>query len=131
MKSVILILFCFSVYTANSQIKKKSFSTDHYASVTTKFNSCSSLSTEDQKNTEHSDFSILPNPVKGDFLKVVFPKSIKKTEVFILDLSGKRIKQLKISVDKPKVFIGDLSKGLYLIQLKTLSTKKTFKIIKE
>ncbi|WP_083629696.1 T9SS type A sorting domain-containing protein [Tenacibaculum agarivorans] len=99
--------------------------------MTTKFNSCSSLSIEDQKSIENSDFSILSNPVKGDFLQVVFPKSIKKTDAFILDLSGKKIKQLKISVDKPKVFIGSLSKGLYLIQLKTLSTKKTFKIIKE
>ncbi|MBD8084413.1 BspA family leucine-rich repeat surface protein [Chryseobacterium caseinilyticum] len=83
----------------------------------------SALSTQD--NVLESDFSIYPNPA-SDF---IYFKNIKDGVSYIIfDNSGRIV--LQNNLDKNQIDVRILMKGNYIIQLKTKSSVKNFKLIK-
>ena len=85
------------------------------------------LSTNEIKK---NDFKIYPNPV-DDFLTLENP-NLKITEILVVDMQGKILLQQPISSSQKKLDLKNLSKGVYIIQLK--SNNKIFhfeKIIKK
>lgn len=88
----------------------------------------SSLSVSD--NTKEPQISFYPNPVVNTL--TIEMQTGDYNQYTLLDVSGKVIKEAKIQSDvsEEKLNVSDLSKGVYLINLKGLKSK-TFKFIKE
>ena len=79
------------------------------------------LSTKDFSKDEKISF--YPNPVKSD---INFSETM--SEVNILDLNGKMLKTVK---NTNTLSVENLSKGVYLLEIKTLNDKKNItKMIK-
>ena len=69
------------------------------------------LSTSDTKTAV---FKLYPNPVEKEFL-IDLPNQEQIKSITIYELSGKKILEKK----KKKVFVQQLSKGVYLIKIET------------
>lgn len=87
---------------------------------------------EPSLETDHSDepnnFSYSPNPVK-DFLTLSNNYEIQKVE--ILNLVGQKISSTVFNSNEIKIDMSSLSKGIYLLNVFSVSSTKTIKIIKE
>ncbi|WP_075343553.1 T9SS type A sorting domain-containing protein [Tenacibaculum agarivorans] len=134
------VLLSFLTVGATAQVKErvslvtqqfKTSTTDHSVVINTEFVSCKSLSVEDVENPNDLRFQVLPNPIKGGYCEIKFPNSYQKAKVVIIETSGKVLHEVEVSVNQPKVFVGDLAKGFYILQLKARGQKAIFKIIKE
>ncbi len=77
-------------------------------------------------NFEISDFEIAPNPA-NDFVKILSNEKIESFE--ILDLQGKIV--LKDKISNNLVDVSQLSKGIYLIKIKSNDKSGIRKLIKE
>ncbi|WP_027381554.1 T9SS type A sorting domain-containing protein [Chryseobacterium daeguense] len=70
---------------------------------------------------------VYPNPVK-DMFKINNPEKIKISNVEIIDISGKIIKNLKASEEYN---VSDLPKGNYILKIKSSEATKITKLIKQ
>jgi hypothetical protein len=78
-------------------------------------------------NTAKSQMSVYPNPMK-DILNISAADK-KVSEVSIYSIDGKLVKSVKENVSN--VNVNSLSKGVYIVKVKTSDSEKSFKVIKE
>ncbi|MCB0559326.1 MAG: T9SS type A sorting domain-containing protein [Lewinellaceae bacterium] len=91
-----LLLFVFSLSVAYSQT---SFS--------------DRLSIKSSNNKEKVDLQIFPNPA-ADYISVTKNEVVKQVTVF--NLVGRQMKSFE-AIDGEKYYVGDLPRGMYLVQL--------------
>lgn len=72
-------------------------------------------------------FQIVPNPASTT-LQISGMKS-EKTQVEILDLTGKLIKNFKVVIDKQNLDLTGIAKGIYIIKIKTNNYEETKNLI--
>ncbi len=117
-------------FAQNQQNREKK--SDHSVTVKTVFSSsCKTLSTSEEEIVHVEGFSIYPNPVEGDFFTIKIPVKYTKVIAKVFSLSGKLVRKVKLSESEERIFVGDLSKGLYVVKLLTEREAFNFKIIKE
>jgi len=73
------------------------------------------------------DCIVYPNPIL-DVLNIKAKEKI--TEVFVFREDGRQLLQIFPQKEKYKITTSSWSKGVYLIQIKTLNFSKTYKLIK-
>ena len=98
--------------------------TDGNMSIT--FGNCSSLTLSTIYNT-FENLSVYPNPVV-DEVNISAATSIDQVRVF--DLVGRMVKQATPSSSNFSLDVADLSKGVYMVQLKAGDKEATTKLIK-
>ena len=141
-KNQFLVFFSFVALATTAQVKNKKSTkeiaqlrgrtTDHSIFLNTAFNSsCGTLSNSDESNIDSIKFKVVPNPIKGDYFEIKMPSRITKVKVKIASISGQIIKEKEVFRSDSKVFVGDLAKGLYLVQINTGVEELTLKIIKK
>jgi hypothetical protein len=84
-------------------------------------------------NELNQDFEInvYPNPTSG-FIYLSLPTSNKETYILTLyDNTGKRISINEISNSQASLYVGNLSIGIYLLNIKSRMINKTVRIIIE
>jgi hypothetical protein len=90
-------------------------------------------STEEESNTElsqnRSNITIYPNPA-SDVINIE-NQSMELLNISVFDLSGKQVKSLDSSSNQVSVKIDDLSKGVYLVTVKSATQSNTVKITKK
>jgi hypothetical protein len=76
-------------------------------------------------------FSVLPNPAK-DIVTITNKENLSITEVVVLDLNGKVLKNVKYSsVSDAQLNVSDLSSGIYIMNIVSDKNIETKKLIKE
>ncbi len=74
---------------------------------------------------------LYPNPV-NNILTVDLPNTSAVKQLILTDVSGRTVYQLdKISSNKLQINLTNFSNGLYLLKLKSATTSKIFKVIKD
>ena len=76
--------------------------------------------------------AIYPNPA-SDFVKLSFPEKLNNTVVTVYDLSGKQLIQTKLNdaAEEGIININQLSKGAYILNIKSEGKNWSKKLIKE
>ncbi len=85
------------------------------------------LSIDDFEKT--NTISIYPNPAKA-FVYVKVPLNKNKLTITFFNVLGKRVLQRSISATNNQIDVSSLSKGIYIINVKSKSKAKSFKFIK-
>ncbi|MFD2824023.1 endonuclease [Lacinutrix iliipiscaria] len=75
-----------------------------------------------------NEIKMFPNPVKGQLLNIHTQKDL---QVDIYDILGKRILKSNVSANNNKLNVSSLSKGVYLVRLKSNDGVITKKLIKQ
>jgi hypothetical protein len=73
-------------------------------------------------------FNYYPNPVKNT-LKLNYSKEISSAK--IINMIGQTISEKKINAKETEIEMSNLARGTYLIEVNSLDSSKTFKVIKE
>lgn len=94
---------------------------------TTAQNRWSTLSTN---NIAKLDFSIYPNPVTGNTLKISTNNTSTELEVEIYNIIGASVFKQKLNNNSKEINIGNLNKGIYLVKLQSETGSVTKKLIK-
>src|SRR5690606_4198981 len=74
------------------------------------------------------DISLLPNPAT-DFLTIQNKSNINLHNISIFNLTGKRVKDIKLSENTTHIDISDLSPGVYVVEVIGDTTSTTQKLI--
>lgn len=77
---------------------------------------------------KNENFILYPNPV-ADYLSLIFPVNIREAEVAIIDITGKIVK-----IIEPKsntIYVGDLTNGIYIVELIIEGNTVSQKFIKQ
>nr|WP_315150737.1 T9SS type A sorting domain-containing protein [uncultured Flavobacterium sp.] len=77
---------------------------------------------------DSSSFSFYPNPVKNT-LNLSYSKEI--TSARILNMIGQTLSEKAINAKETQIEMSNLAKGTYLVEVKSLDSSKTIKVIKE
>lgn len=85
------------------------------------------LSVEDKI---YDDIKLFPNPTKG-LVYFGIPENVDELEVTLYNVLGKQIEIFSISKNNNKIDMSSLSKGIYLLLLKSSKSSKTIKLIKQ
>lgn len=86
------------------------------------------LGTADIKTFDNS-FKVFPNPT-DETLNIVWPFSLKITEAFITDISGKKVR--KVALNSKSLVVSDLIPGVYFLNITTNDSKiQSVKFIKK
>lgn len=85
------------------------------------------LNIEDVEN--NNNISIFPNPAK-DFVFVKTPSNKEGFKVVFFDVLGKQVIKESINKTNNQINVSSLSKGIYIINVKSESAQKSFKFIK-
>ena len=102
---------------------------DDISSDTIKLNI--TVGTTGMKLNTQNDFVVYPNPAT-DNITVSYSPTEAYSQVSILDITGKVIKSINTEMGNVvPVFIGDLAKGIYYVQMKGQKGSKIQKIIKQ
>lgn len=81
--------------------------------------------------TEGSPFAIYPNPATDDFV-IDFTGSTKtKAHAVLLDVHGRKIRELFLDTPVTKVDVSSLQKGLYFVQIENNGHRTTSKLVIE
>jgi trimeric autotransporter adhesin len=73
---------------------------------------------------------IFPNPASNQF-QITLQNTIEKNaEVIIYDIHGRQVKSSKLASKIQSISIGDLSRGLYLVNIKNGANQSTTKLLK-
>ncbi|MBN2669921.1 MAG: T9SS type A sorting domain-containing protein, partial [Bacteroidales bacterium] len=69
-------------------------------------------------------FTLVPNPAR-DYVSIVetIHELSLQHELYLLDLTGKIVKQFKMQGSELKIQVGDLEKGIYLVKIGTETQK--------
>ncbi len=78
-------------------------------------------------DTNKSQLSVYPNPVK-DVLNIASAEA-KVTDVSFYSVDGRLVKQVSKNIQN--VDVKALKPGIYVVKVKTSTTEKTFKVVKE
>ena len=71
-----------------------------------------------RQSSDFSDFGLFPNPC-GNVVTIALNAIHQNTTIEILDISGKKIRDIETSVKNVSVDVSDLTKGLYLVKVNT------------
>jgi hypothetical protein len=74
-----------------------------------------------------NSFTFYPNPIK-DNLNLSYSKEITSVKVF--NITGQTLLEKSIKTTSAQINISDLSSGIYFVEVKSLESYKTFKVIK-
>lgn len=90
-------------------------------------------SVKENRNIDNSDVAIYPNPA-NDYLNIaIHSKEANKGQINVLDISGKIVASQSISLENGKNVIsqntGDLSSGIYFVQVKCNELFATKKLV--
>lgn len=80
--------------------------------------------------TSLSTLSLYPNPVVNE-LNIKLPTTVKEAQIRIVDISGRTVKENKITTSNNKLDVTSLSQGVYIIEIKTDKETISKKIIKK
>jgi hypothetical protein len=80
--------------------------------------------------TQPASFSIFPNPA-ADYLTVVLPATISKTEIKIFNMLGELAYSSEATKQKTTIDISTLNKGAYIIQISTAGRINRQKLIRQ
>jgi len=81
-------------------------------------------------NTQHSSFSIHPNPA-NDFVTISVDESLIGSALTITDVTGRVIINEKLKMINSSLSLSDLSSGVYLVSVANGKGKMTRKLVKE
>lgn len=76
-----------------------------------------------------SDISVYPNPTKN-FVYLKMPSTENKSTVTMFNVLGKQVLQQLIDNKNNQIDISSLSKGIYILNVKSDTKSKSFKLIK-
>lgn len=76
---------------------------------------------------DSNSFKIYPNPVK-DNLNLSYSKEI--TSIKLFNLTGQKVLEKSINNTTAQINVSDLSSGTYFVEVKSLDSYKTYKVIK-
>ncbi len=74
--------------------------------------------------------SIYPNPTQEQVL-VFIPENSSESTILLFDISGKKMMELKSAETKTIINTANLSKGMYMLHVETLSGSKKMKLLKQ
>lgn len=77
---------------------------------------------------DSSTFNFYPNPIKN-ILFLSFTKEI--TSAKVINMIGQTISEKSINAKESQIEMSNLTKGTYLVVVKSMDSSKTFKVIKE
>lgn len=84
------------------------------------------LATDEVKN--HVEITLFPNPVSNE-LNIDSKDNIKEVTVF--NLTGQQLFSKKGNSKTSKIDVSNLKSGIYIVEVKTDKTSKTYKVIKK
>ncbi|HAR71823.1 MAG TPA: hypothetical protein DCR77_00235 [Flavobacteriaceae bacterium] len=84
------------------------------------------LATDEVKN--HVEITLFPNPVSNE-LNIDSKDNIKEVTVF--NLTGQQLFSKKGNSKTSKIDVSNLKSGVYIVEVKTDKTSKTYKVIKK
>lgn len=79
---------------------------------------------------ELSSISIYPNPTK-DIIYFQISRPERSLSVIVFDVTGKQVVDKQISISDNIINMSSLSKGMYIVNLKSAKTSKTIKVVKQ
>jgi trimeric autotransporter adhesin len=80
-------------------------------------------------NLSDNAITIVPNPCKNEFTINVSSEIVEDAKISLIDITGREIGSFIIATNQDKKIILDVSSGLYLLNITTLSGSKTEKLI--
>jgi len=78
---------------------------------------------------DKNNISIYPNPSTGQF--TINSKNLSEYQIYIKDISGKKIKQLKINKKESIIDISEYPNGIYFLTLQSNKEQLTRRLIKQ
>ncbi|MCT4624585.1 MAG: T9SS type A sorting domain-containing protein [Schleiferiaceae bacterium] len=93
------------------------------------FDSCDGMNISVEEEDEMANINVFPNPVK-DFVWVDLTGQ-KDADISIIDLSGRTVKTLTHVNGMVKIERGDMTSGVYIMQIMSGGSKQTVKLILE
>ena len=86
--------------------------------------------TLDNKKFDLSESKIFPNPVTNEFQITLSHAIEKNAEAIIYDINGRRVKSSKLLSKTQSISTENLSKGLYVVQVKNGNNQSVIKLVK-
>ena len=83
------------------------------------------------ENSPSELFSVYPNPVTSDYLNVIVPTGRSFSSLTMTDILGRQVLEASLNSQgkEQKVFVGDLSGGIYFVKVSSDQGQWTKKII--
>ena len=86
--------------------------------------------TLDNKKFDLSESKIFPNPVTNEFQITLSHAIEKNAEAIIYDINGRQVKSSKLLSKTQSISTENLSKGLYVVQVKNGNNQSVIKLVK-
>lgn len=86
------------------------------------------ISTTITENLTNISFDFYPNPAKEN-INILITNDIENTQLNLIDINGKTVKSTLLRYNTNQLYVGDIPKGIYFIQLITQHQTLTKKLI--
>lgn len=86
------------------------------------------ISTTITENLTNISFDFYPNPAKEN-INILITNDIENTQLNLIDINGKTVKSTLLRYNTNQLYVGDIPKGIYFIQLVTQNHTLTKKLI--
>ena len=86
------------------------------------------ISTTIAENLTNISFDFYPNPAKEN-INILITNDIENTQLNLIDINGKTVKSTLLRYNTNQLYVGDIPKGIYFIQLVTQNHTLTKKLV--